>query len=103
MYFNVYARAEPIRMMLKHAGVDFVDERITMEEWPEKKASDFPCKKLPAWHQDGQWFTESKAILRYVGVQHGFYPADYVLAWKADAIVDFLVPFFDIINVRLLN
>lgn len=103
VYFNVYARAEPMRMMLKHAGADFKDERVSFEDWPAiKAAGKYPGGTLPVWHQDGQWFMESKAILRYIGVQHGYYPTDYVVAWKADAIVDFLVPFYDLIAPRLL-
>jgi len=38
-YFNVMVRAEPIRMLLSHAGVKFEDRRITKEEWPSIKPS----------------------------------------------------------------
>ena len=36
-YFNLYARAEPLRMMLCDAKIDFEDERLEFSEWPEIK------------------------------------------------------------------
>ena len=36
-YFGLYARAEPIRMLLNKANVDFVDNRVTFEQWPALK------------------------------------------------------------------
>ena len=38
LYFPVGGRAEPIRMMLNHAKVDFVDERPDFAEVMAKKA-----------------------------------------------------------------
>lgn len=32
-YFQLYGRAEPIRMALWKAGVDFTDNRVTGESW----------------------------------------------------------------------
>jgi hypothetical protein len=38
-YFGVYGRAEPIRILLAHAKVDYEDKRITFEEWGALKAT----------------------------------------------------------------
>ena len=38
-YFNLRGRAEPARLILAHAGVDFEDCRITSEEWQTLKPS----------------------------------------------------------------
>ena len=36
-YFDIYARAEPIRMLLNHAKVPFEDVRVNQEEWKKLK------------------------------------------------------------------
>ena len=38
-YFDVRARGELIRMLMKIGGQEFEDIRVTMEEWPEYKKS----------------------------------------------------------------
>ena len=39
LYFDVYARAEPIRVMLNFAKIPFEDVRLTGAEYKELKAS----------------------------------------------------------------
>jgi hypothetical protein len=39
-YFNVKALGEPIRWLLSYGGVEFEDNRIVREDWPQIK----PCK-----------------------------------------------------------
>jgi len=38
-YFDLYGRAEPIRMALWKAGVDYEDIRVTGQAWTDLKAS----------------------------------------------------------------
>ncbi len=40
-YFNAMSLAEPIRLILAHAKVDYEDVRIEREDWPKKKESKF--------------------------------------------------------------
>ena len=47
-YFDIYARAEPMRMLLSHAKVEFEDHRISQEEWPSQKEK-FAFKVVPVW------------------------------------------------------
>ena len=39
VYFNMYGRAEPIRMAFWKAGVEYEDKRVTGDSWKEFKAS----------------------------------------------------------------
>ena len=41
VYFNIRACAEVSRMLFAHAGQEYEDKRITREEWPEIKKSEF--------------------------------------------------------------
>ena len=38
-YFDRYARAEAIRMMLTKAGMEFEDNRVSKEDWAEMKGN----------------------------------------------------------------
>ena len=38
-YFNSRARAEPIRLVLAAAGINYEDVRIKAEDWPKVKQS----------------------------------------------------------------
>lgn len=37
IYFDARGRAEHIRYIFAYVGIDFVDERIPKESWPELK------------------------------------------------------------------
>nr|XP_012142107.1 PREDICTED: uncharacterized protein LOC100881277 isoform X3 [Megachile rotundata] len=58
IYFNARGRAEHIRYIFAYAGIDYVDERISKERWPELKkyisarpqfSIDRVCSKLTAF------------------------------------------------------
>ena len=90
IYFPLAARGEAVRMALAHAKADWTDERITGEEFgPRKAAGEFPNGQLPVLVYNGKYLNESLAMLRFVGKQFGYYPADHLEAWQADALVDY--------------
>jgi len=39
IYFHLTGLAEPIRLLLSYAGIEFVDERIDKNDWPKLKPS----------------------------------------------------------------
>jgi hypothetical protein len=43
IYFNARGKAEHIRFIFAYAGVEYEDERISQEKWPELKRSEY-CK-----------------------------------------------------------
>jgi glutathione S-transferase len=70
-YWDIRGLAEPVRLLLEHAGVDYEDRRINMTKpsWLEYKTSlgyDFP--NLPYYEEPGGVkLTQSNAILRHLG------------------------------------
>ena len=90
VYFPVHARASFIRLLLCHANVQYVDEQLSFEEFGKRKAAgEFINGQVPVWIQNGKQHNESKAILRFIGAQHGYYPEDAFAAAQVDAIVDY--------------
>lgn len=88
-YFDVYARAEPIRLLLNHAKVTFEDVRLTGADFATFKSEKNPeFGQVPVLEINGEQLSQSAAIIRYIGKQHGYYPEDALAAWKADSIID---------------
>ena len=53
IYFDIYGKAEPIRMMLHHAKVQFEDVRLADEQfYTMKAAGEFPVGQVPVWVSD---------------------------------------------------
>ena len=40
-YFDITGLGEPIRILFNYGGIDFVDNRISFEEWPQHKSSKY--------------------------------------------------------------
>ena len=69
-YFGLHAKAEPIRMLLKHKGVAFNDTTITFEQWAEIKQTT-PSGQIPTYQlPNGKVLNQANAILRLLGRQH---------------------------------
>ena len=107
-YFEVNARACPIRLLLKHAEVPFTDEhpdKNGVKLWSELKA-EFPERGQLPWYTDenGKVFNQSNAILRTLAKQHGYKSDDpwvqYECDWLFEVFVDckenskFIIPFY---------
>jgi len=96
-YFNIAAKGEPIRLALKHAGIEFEDYRF-------KDYAEFLAKKQDGSLQFGQVpclevemgprkavLVQSAAILRFIAKlapESGLYPKCPIQAAQVDAIID---------------
>lgn len=80
-YFDIpTSRGEECRLALFIADVPFTDERLSREQWEERKAA-APYGALPVFTQEGRpALAQSNAILRMIGSQHGLLPSD---AWES--------------------
>jgi len=94
-YFEIYGRAEPIRILLNHAGVEFENICLTMEAFAEFKKDTTKCPfgQLPVLEIDGKFLAQGGSILRYLGGLHGYYPEDPELRFKADQTCDLVDDF----------
>jgi glutathione S-transferase len=94
-YFKLYARGEPSRMLLSHSGCIWEDNEIEFSQWPALKpnvpGNQLPCLELK---QNGKKMGQSVAILRFLAMQHGYYPSDPLLAHKANELIDGFGDFF---------
>jgi len=86
-YFDIDGgRAEPVRIALHAAGIDFEDNRLSFPEFGEmRKSTRFNA--LPVLEIDGAAVTQSNALSRYVGKMAGMYPADDVQALYCDEVL----------------
>lgn len=88
-YFDIYGRAEPIRMLLAHAKQEFEDNRITGEQLATLKTEGkLEFGQVPMLEHDGKHLVQSWAILRYIGKIHGYYPDNSEEAWQVDSLLD---------------
>ncbi|XP_076483692.1 glutathione S-transferase-like [Bombus vancouverensis nearcticus] len=89
IYFNARGRAEHIRYIFAYAGIEYTDERIPEELWPEYKDS-MPYKKLPVLEIDGKPVAQSNAVARYLARKYDLMGKDEWDAMICDELVDTL-------------
>ena len=89
-YFDVNGRADVIRAMLHHGGVQYEDCRLSPPEFGEKKQQGcFPMGSVPIWDEDGFCMPDGCAILRMLAIRHGYYADKPMVIHSIDSIVDF--------------
>lgn len=87
-YFDVDGgRAEPIRIVLHEAGIDFEDYRFPFADFAEVRKTT-PLNQVPTVTLNGEQITQSSALLRYFGKAAGLYPADAYQALLCDEAMD---------------
>ena len=71
-YFDIRARAEPIRLILEELSVDYEDRRVRAEDWPELKPKT-PFGRLPSYCEADLEIWQSHAIFRHIARVHDLY------------------------------
>ncbi|XP_050495887.1 hematopoietic prostaglandin D synthase-like isoform X2 [Bombus huntii] len=96
IYFNARGRAEHIRYIFAYTGIEYTDERIPEELWPEYKdckreesiftfivqLSAMPYKKLPVLEVDGKPVAQGNAVAPYLARKY-----DLMGNCKGDALI----------------
>ena len=86
-YWPARGRGEQLRLIFAEAGVAFTDYAFDMGKPGDKEAFFKSCAELggncttnvPMVKIDGQYLTQSSAVLRYLARRYGLYPAEYDL------------------------
>ena len=86
-YFNIYARGEPIRVILHYANVPFEDHQYAFEEWPPIQQN-FEFLQLPCLEIDGHRLVQSKCISRYLCQKLGYHNPDLYLDYLSTSLVE---------------
>ncbi len=82
------SRGEEIRIAFRMAGVAFDDNRLSFEEF-EKLKPELPFGSLPILEVKNRGvITQTNAILRLIGRQHGFHPEERFAAARHDEVMD---------------
>ena len=87
VYFDVPGRAEPIRIMLHAAGIDFVDTRISGKDWATIKPTT-PLGFVPILKMGGKEYSQSAALMRFAAKKSGCYPTNDIQALVVDEVMD---------------
>ena len=99
-YFNLYGRAEAIRMLLWKAGVQYEDVRLTHEQFAELKPT-LEYGQLPMLElDDGTRLVQTPAILTYLAILNNMMPANPMDMYNAQNLSSFL--FEDFFQAYLL-
>lgn len=93
-YFDGPWRGEMIRLLLKHAKVDFDDIRIKFQDWPAMKDK-FALKQLPVYECEGKQLPETDAIMHMLSVKYGYLPLDSEKLYKVLFIINTFKDLFD--------
>lgn len=88
-YFDIYGRAEVIRMVLQYLRLSFSDHRFGAEEWVQLKSS-FEFQDCPMLEIDGKRLSETRAILRYLCMTNGLYPSKLEDIYWCESLCDFV-------------
>lgn len=86
-YFNLAARGETARLLLKLGGQDFEDNRVEMKDWPAIKPNT-PYGQLPLLEVGGLTICQSVAINRYLAKKFGYYGDTDEIQAQVDMMVD---------------
>ena len=91
-YFSgVHGRPEPLRVLLHHANVPYVDSSVSLTGWMVRKGTGRTGEmgQLPIISYQGKEMQQATAVLRAIGVERGYYnPRDWRQAQRIDWILD---------------
>ena len=90
-YFDMYGRAEVIRMILHTQGLEFTDHRFAHDQFESFSALNIAeFGSVPCLEIDGKALVESRAIERYILERSGTTTATPLEGYSNDSTISFL-------------
>ena len=85
-----------VRLVFAEAGIEFVDDSFDMKSEESKQAFFAKCRGLggnlttniPMVFIDGQYITQSLAVLKYLARKYGLYPSDAQGQYVVDNLIE---------------
>jgi glutathione S-transferase len=71
-YFDIRARAEPIRLILEEVEVEYEERRVRARDWQELNPRT-PFGRLPAYREGDLEIWQSHAVFRHLARVHDLY------------------------------
>ena len=88
-YFDIWGRAEMIRILLHHAKVEYENVIIDGEGLNKLRAEGaVEFEQIPMLEIGDKKYVQSTAILRLLGRKYGYYPSDVEEAYWIDSFMD---------------
>ncbi len=79
-------RGEPVRLAMALGNIPFEDHRFPLSDWPLLR-DQTPFHQVPVMEIDGETFTQTNTMSRYVGKLAGLYPQDPLEAARCDEVM----------------
>ncbi|XP_067942578.1 probable glutathione S-transferase 8 [Watersipora subatra] len=100
VYFDVYARGEPIRMLYAVAGKELDDKIVGEEEWPTVKEGT-PLGQLPTFECEKGTLVMSNSIARYVAKKFGLSGGSIWEEALNDMVVETSIDCFEAVTKKI--
>jgi len=98
-YFDIDGgRAEPTRIAMSIAGIEFEDCRISFQQFREMRAG-MPLNAVPTVEIDGVVYTQCNAMNRYFGKKAGLYPSDPWQGFLCDEVLEIMEDMFQALSL----
>jgi len=89
-YFDIDGgRAEPTRIVMSIAGIDYEDHRVSFSEFRDMREGT-PLNAVPVMEINGVTYTQCNAMNRYFAKQAGLYPEDPWQAFLCDEALEMM-------------
>ncbi|CAG9333902.1 unnamed protein product [Blepharisma stoltei] len=89
--FETFDSAEPARLMFIYHGTSFINDRITLEEWPALRDTGFSeFDLIPVLSMDGLSMAGAYPILLYISRKLGYYPQNVQDEYFVDSTCEFI-------------
>lgn len=89
IYFDIRGRAEPIRLLLAVAEVEYEEQPVDLSTKALAGTEQLPFGQWPVWKENGRYLCQMDAICRYIGRKIGWY--EFEDEWDSSKVDEILI------------